>query len=125
MSAQRLARRLCKHCKAPIEGVPKERLLKVGFTEEEAETGQIFKAVGCPRCKQGYSGRFALLETMPMVDDIKRMIIEGKSALDLKTAALRDHDMISLRRCALLNALRGKTSIEEVLRVTMADQLSD
>jgi len=125
VSAQRLARRLCKHCKAPIEGVPKERLIQVGLTVEEAETGQLFQAVGCPRCKQGYSGRFALLETMPMVDDIKRLIIAGKSALDLKTAALRDHDMISLRRCALLNALRGKTSIEEVLRVTMADELSD
>jgi len=125
VSAQRLARRLCKHCKAPMEDLPKERMLQVGFTEEEAETGQVFQAVGCPRCKQGYSGRFALLETMPMVDDIKRRIIRGESALDLKAAALLDHGMISLRRCALLNALRGKTSIEEVLRVTMIDELPE
>jgi len=125
VSAQRLARRLCKHCKAPVENPPKERLLKIGFTEEEAETGTVFQAVGCPRCKQGYSGRFALLETMPMKEGIKRLIIEGKSAIDLKRTAMRDYGMVSLRRCALLNALRGKTSIEEVLRITMPDDLPD
>jgi len=123
VSAQRLARRLCKHCKAPHEDVPTKRLLRVGFTEEEAETGTVFKAVGCPRCKNGYSGRFALLETMPMKEGIKRKIIEGKSAMDLKTAAVLDYNMVTLRRCAILNSLRGKTSIEEVLRVTMPDEL--
>ncbi|MHC4956187.1 MAG: GspE/PulE family protein [Planctomycetota bacterium] len=123
VSAQRLARRLCKYCKAPVENPPVERLLKVGFTQEEAETAEIFNAVGCPRCNKGYSGRFALLETMPMNEDLKRMIVEGKSAQDLKVASVLDHGMITLRRCAILNSMRGKTSIEEVLRVTMPDDL--
>jgi len=123
VSAQRLARKLCKYCKAPI-AAPKERLVAVGFTEEEAETAEIFRPVGCPRCKQGYSGRFALLETMPMNDDLKRLIIEGRSAMELKHRAILEHGMVTLRRCGILNAMRGVTSLEEVLRVTMPDDLS-
>jgi type IV pilus assembly protein PilB len=95
----------------------------VGFLAEEAEAAQLSRPVGCPRCKGGYTGRFALLETMPLNEDIQRLIIEGKSALDLKNAAIRDHGMISLRRAGILNALRGATSVEEVLRVTMPDEI--
>jgi len=124
VSAQRLARRLCKHCKAPLEA-PNERLMAIGFTEEEAETGQVFHPVGCGRCKNGYTGRFALLETMPMNEAIKRLIVQGKPAIDIKTAAVMDHGMITLRRCAVLNSLRGHTSIDEVLRVTMPDEFPD
>ena len=124
VSAQRLARRLCKYCKMPLGEVPLERLTSIGFTEEEAETCELYRPTGCTRCKGGYSGRFALLETMPMNEDLKRLIIAGKSALELKTSAMRDHDMITLRRCAILNAMRGATSIEEVLRVTMPDEIT-
>ena len=124
VSAQRLARRLCKHCKAPLDA-PKQRLLDIGFTEEEAETGTLFKPIGCARCKNGYGGRFALLETMPMNESIKRLVVRGKPAIDIKTAAVMDHGMITLRRCAVLNALKGHTSVEEVLRVTMPDEFPD
>jgi type IV pilus assembly protein PilB len=123
VSAQRLARRLCKYCKATVDKVPVERLTSVGFLREEAETAQLFKAVGCPRCKNGYAGRFALLETMPLNEDIQRLIIQGKSALDLKNSAIRDHGMITLRRAGLLNAMRGVTTVEEILRVTMPDEI--
>jgi len=123
VSAQRLARRLCKYCKAPLEQPPKERLLTIGYTEAEAETGQIFRPVGCPRCKNGYAGRFALLETMPLNEDIRRLVVEGKSAMDIKNRAMFEHGMITLRRCAILNTLRGNTSIEEVLRTTMPDDV--
>ena len=124
VSAQRLARRLCKYCKAPMDNVPPERLLAMGFTQEEAETAEILKPVGCGRCKSGYSGRFALLETMPLNEDIKRMIIAGKSAQDLKNSSILDHGMVTLRRCAILNVMRGNTTIEEALRVTMPDEVS-
>ncbi|MHC4549508.1 MAG: GspE/PulE family protein [Planctomycetota bacterium] len=124
VSAQRLARRLCKYCKAPLEKAPKKRLRTIGFTESELEDVEVFRPVGCPRCNNGYAGRFALLETMPMNDDVKRMVIEGKSSLELKNTAIRDHGMITLRRCGILNALRGITSLEEVLRVTMPDEVA-
>jgi type IV pilus assembly protein PilB len=123
VSAQRLARRLCKYCKAPMKDIPIERLTSIGFTEEEAKDAEIFRPVGCTRCMRGYSGRFALLETMPLNEDLKRMIIEGKSSLELKNAAILEHGMITLRRCAILNVMRGHTSIEEALRVTMPDEV--
>ncbi len=55
-----------------------------------------------------------------MSEEVKRIIIEGKSALDIKKQALEE-GMITLRRCGLFNAMRGKTSLEEILRVTMGD----
>ena len=77
----------------------------------------LFTGRGCPRCNQGYEGRLAILETLPMSESVKRIIIDGGSALDIKQQALEE-SMITLRRCAILNAIRGKTSIEEVLRET-------
>ena len=119
--AQRLMRRLCEHCRRPVPAPP-ERLLAIGYTEEEATSNaQFYTAVGCPRCSGGYTGRFAILETLPMRDEIKRLVIEGRSAMDIKHAAV-DAGMITLRRCALLNAMRGRTTIEEALRVTLDER---
>jgi type IV pilus assembly protein PilB len=121
VSAQRLCRRLCDECKELVE-VPVERLLGLGFKEEEMAEAKIFRAVGCPRCNQiGYRGRFALLETVPVTNAIKQAIIAGKSSVDIKEIALGE-GMISLRRCGVLNAMRGKTSLEEVHKVTMMDE---
>ncbi len=123
VSAQRLVRRLCKYCRKHVD-VPKERLLEVGFTKAEVKDTKLFSAQGCSRCTNGYAGRFALLETLPMTEAIQRMVIEGRPALDIKQYAIEKEGMVSLRRCALLNAARGKTSLEEVLRVTMPDEVA-
>ncbi|MCZ6574521.1 MAG: hypothetical protein O7C98_15290, partial [Planctomycetota bacterium] len=82
---------------------------------------KLHAPIGCSRCTNGYAGRFALLETLPMTDAIQRMVIGGRPALDIKKHAIEEEGMVSLRRCALLNAARGNTSLEEVLRVTMSD----
>ena len=104
----------------PVE-IPQERLLSIGFREEDLQRDiKLFKANGCPRCKMGYKGRFALLETLVMSENLKRLVIEGKSSIDMKKEALKE-SMITLRRAGVFNAMRGTTSIEEVLRVTMAD----
>ena len=119
--AQRLARKLCTYCREPIERPPKERLLALGFTEEDLEKDfTIYKAVGCPRCNGGYKGRFALLETMPLSEDLKRMIVDRADVQDIKKKAIEE-GMLTLRRCGILNVIKGNTSLEEVLRVTMAD----
>jgi len=118
--AQRLARKLCPNCKKPAE-YPKETLLRAGFIEADfAQPMELFTAVGCSRCNGGYKGRFALLETMRMTEPIKRLVVERKPSTDLKKQALAD-GMLTLRRCGLLNVMRGKTSLEEVESVTMAD----
>ncbi len=122
VSAQRLVRRLCKRCCEPVD-VKDEKLLSMGYTEAEVKEGiTLYRAVGCNRCSAGYAGRFALLETLPVTEAIKRMIIDGHSAIEIRHKALEE-GMISLRRAALLNAMRGNTSVEEVLRVTLAENV--
>jgi len=120
--AQRLGRRLCSSCKSPIEAPPPERLLEVGFLEEDLPTVELFEPnpEGCARCNKGYKGRFPILETLPMTAKIKRMVVEGRPVDELKNQALED-GLITLRRVGLLNAARGVTSVEEVLRVTLGD----
>ena len=121
VAAQRLVRELCQHCKEPID-VPEKELLNVGVLETELEDIQLYgpKIEGCPRCKGGYRGRMALLETFSLDDDLKRMVVEGRSSHDLKKEGIAK-GMVTLRRAGLLNAMRGKTSLEEILRVTVSD----
>ena len=119
--AQRLARSLCEECSRPMDVVPPaEHLESLGFTGEETGQLDLLEAVGCQRCSQGYKGRFALLETMPITNGLQRVIIDGGSAMDIEAKAIED-GMLSLRRCAVLNALKGRTSLEEILRVTVGD----
>ncbi len=121
IGAQRLARKLCEGCREPLE-LPEQELLSVGFRPEEIPTLRLHKAhpEGCPRCNNGYKGRFAILETLYLDDTLKRMIVERRSVLEMKAHALQV-GMLSLRRVGLLNAMRGRTSLEEVLRVTLND----
>lgn len=122
VAAQRLARVLCPNCRQPLE-VPRDELLAMGFLDEDfAEPMELFQAnqEGCSRCTGGYKGRFALLETLFVTPEVKRLVVDGASAADIKTTAI-EGGMLTLRRVGLLNAMRGKTSLEEVLRVTMSD----
>ena len=118
--AQRLARKLCPACKKKVEYKP-EVLKRVGYLDSDlVEPIELFQPVGCPRCNNGYKGRFAILETMRMTEAIKRMVVERAHIADIKNKALTE-GMLTLRRCGLLNAARGRTSIEEVESTTMAD----
>jgi type IV pilus assembly protein PilB len=121
IGAQRLGRKLCESCRRPLD-VPEKELLKVGYLPSEIPGMQLFEndPAGCPRCNGGYKGRFAILETLFLEDSIKRMVVEGRNVLDIKKEAIAQ-GMISLRRVALLNAKRGRTSLQEVLRVTIGD----
>ena len=122
IGAQRLGRKLCEQCRTPIE-LPIPELLSVGFTEATLQGIQLYQPNprGCGRCIGGYRGRFAILETLYLDDTLKRMVVERRSVQDLKTEAVRQ-GMLTLRQVGLLNAARGRTSLEEVLRVTMEDE---
>ncbi len=122
VAAQRLARGLCSECKRPMKKLPaKDRLLELGFLEQDlSKKIQLFEAVGCPRCAGGYKGRFALLETLPLNEPMRRLIVDGATALDIRAKGL-EQKMITLRRAGILNLMRGKSTIEEILRVTVGD----
>ncbi len=122
VAAQRLCRKICERCRAEMEKLPlPEDLLKMGFRESDFPNMRLWRPVGCNGCSNGYRGRFAILEALEVDDDIKRMIIERKSGMDIKHFAIQKKGMLTLRRCGLLNVMRGRTSLEEILRMTMGD----
>ncbi|WP_036300147.1 type IV-A pilus assembly ATPase PilB [Methylotenera sp. L2L1] len=115
ITAQRLARRLCKHCKIPIN-IPKEALLSVGFIEEDFhESWQLYghNPEGCELCNAGYKGRVGIYQVMPITDAISRIIMKNGTAHDIADQA-RLEGVNDLRRSGVLKVIQGLTSIEEV-----------
>ena len=116
--AQRLVRRVCSGCKEP-DNIPKQALIDVGYTPEEAESIQVMKGKGCDRCNStGYKGRCGLYEVMAITDDLRELILVGASSLELRKKAV-EGGMITLRRSGLIKIMAGVTTIEEVIRETV------
>ncbi len=115
ITAQRLARRLCKHCKIPLS-VPKEALLSVGFIEDDfKEEWQLYghNPDGCELCNAGYKGRVGIYQVMPVTDAISRIIMKNGTAHDIADQA-KAEGVNDLRRSGVLKVIQGLTSIEEV-----------
>jgi type IV pilus assembly protein PilB len=117
--AQRLVRKICNNCKEPLE-IPPQALENIGFDKQEIKTLKLFKGKGCERCSgTGYRGRLGLFEVMTVDTDMRELILSGASATELRDKA-RDAGMISLRRSGLQKIRDGATTIEEVMRETIA-----
>ncbi len=114
--AQRLARRLCDHCKT-LDPAPREALLEEGLTEAQLENHKIYKAVGCDRCNKGYKGRVGIYQVLPMSEEIGRLIMEGGNAMQLANQAKKE-GVADLRESGLKKVIAGITSLEEINRVT-------
>ena len=115
--AQRLARRLCEHCKTE-EKIPNEQLLQLGFRAEDLTASPVFyQPQGCDKCSGGYKGRVGIYETMPVSESIGRSIMAGGNSLEISDIA-RSEGVNDLRRSGLLKALQGVTSLAEINRVT-------
>lgn len=114
--AQRLARRLCEHCKRPVQ-IPAEVLRHMGFSEAEIPTLKIYEPVGCSECSRGYKGRVGIYQVMPISAEMGRMIMNGANSLELAEQALKE-GILDLRRSALNKVRQGITSLAEVERVT-------
>jgi type IV pilus assembly protein PilB len=116
ITAQRLARRLCKNCKVPLD-IPKETLLTMGFIEEdfddEAWTLYGHNPEGCELCNGGYKGRVGIYQVMPITDAISRIIMKNGTSHDIADQA-RIEGVNDLRRSGMLKVKQGLTSIEEV-----------
>lgn len=116
--AQRLARRLCKHCKAPVD-IPEKALLSAGFSQADLDgSWKPYGPVGCDECKgSGYKGRVGIYEVMPITDSMIRLIMSGGNAMEIADLA-RKEGMIDLRQAGLLKVKRGMTSLMEIEAVT-------
>jgi len=116
--AQRLARKLCIHCKSRID-LPNEVLLKEGFSEQEISEGvNVYRAVGCPQCTDGYKGRTGLYQVMPVTEDIARIILQNGNAVDIAEQAEKE-GIWDLRRSGLDKVKTGVTSLEEINQCTV------
>ncbi|SDI64552.1 type IV-A pilus assembly ATPase PilB [Pseudomonas panipatensis] len=114
--AQRLARKLCPHCKKEHD-VPREALLHEGFPEERIGTFTLYSPVGCENCKNGYKGRVGIYEVVKITPALQRIIMEEGNSIQIAEQA-RKEGFNDLRTSGLLKAMQGITSLEEVNRVT-------
>ena len=118
--AQRLVRRLCPHCRVPHD--PDAAWLeRSGLGPAELATATFHRAVGCPRCRQtGYAGRIALFEYLPVTSAVQACVLRGADARTIESAA-DGEGRRPLLRDGYRKAAAGLTTIEEVLRVGLAE----
>lgn len=116
--AQRLARRLCSHCKVEAD-YPPEILEQEGFNRIDMPKEEItlFEPKGCEKCNNGYKGRVGVYEVVRITPEISRIIMKGGNSIEIADAA-RSAGFNDLRVSALRKAAMGVTSLEEANRVT-------
>lgn len=120
---QRLVRQLCKSCKEPHVPLVAE-LQKLGLRDPERlrEEEVFYRAVGCSECLgTGYRGRLGIHELLVVDDEIRSLVMQNADASSLKRVAV-ERGMKTLREDGALKVLAGKTSIDEVMRVTAEDR---
>jgi type IV pilus assembly protein PilB len=120
ISAQRLGRRVCSECKEP-EKLSKQALLSAGVPEDQIGKFTSYKGRGCSNCNDtGYKGRVGFYQVMPMFEEIRELVLSGAN-----TAEIKQESMVlgvkSMRQSALTKMMEGMTTLEEVLRTTIAD----
>ena len=117
--AQRLARRVCRHCKEPYDA-DEAALVPYGHVPTGIGPTSFYKGKGCQQCNfTGMKGRIAIYEVLPVNEEIRDLILHDRSAAELGAAA-KKLGMKNLRQAGLLKVLDGTTTVEEVLRVTLA-----
>ena len=117
ITAQRLTRRLCPHCKMPAD-IPRETLIEAGFKEDDVDGSWTpYRPVGCSMCNNGYKGRVGIYQVMPISDEIQRIVLRDGNAPEIAAQA-EIEGVRSLRQSGLQKVKMGMTSLEEVLGCT-------
>jgi len=120
ITAQRLARRVCAECKQP-EDIPVQALIDAGVPPDEAPSYVCMRGKGCPVCNNtGYKGRVGFYQVMPMLEEIRELILNGANTSEIKRESMR-LGIKTMRQSGLTKIKEGVTSFEEVLRVTVSD----
>jgi len=120
ITAQRLARRVCSKCKEPEE-IPVQALIDAGVAPDEAASYICMRGKGCPVCNNtGYKGRVGFYQVMPMLEEIRELILNGANTAEIKRESMR-LGIKTMRQSGLTKIKEGVTSFEEVLRVTVSD----
>ena len=115
--AQRLVRKVCKHCKVEYTPDP-EVMRRIGMVDDDIKGKQLYRGVGCEKCSgSGYNGRYGIHELLLVDGEVDTAIVKGLSSLEIKEAAIRT-GMKTLRDDGIHKALQGITTLEEVLART-------
>jgi type IV pilus assembly protein PilB len=121
ITAQRLARRVCSECKE-VDDIPVQALIDAGVPPEEAPGYVCYKGVGCVKCnKTGYKGRVGFYQVMPMLEELRELVLNGANTAEIKRESMR-LGIKTMRQSGLTKVKEGVTSFEEVLRVTASDE---
>jgi general secretion pathway protein E len=120
--AQRLIRAVCRDCAKKYTPTAEE-LAQVGLTPEDLKGRQLLRAVGCPNClNTGYAGRTGIHEFLMMDDEVRALVMKNVDATTIKRAAMA-RGMTTLREDGAQKALKGLTTLEEVMLITQEDVL--
>jgi type IV pilus assembly protein PilB len=120
--AQRLVRRVCLTCRAPM--APEPSLMRaVGIREQDLQGRTIYRAVGCRECRyEGYRGRVGLFELFEMDSRIREATFHGASSMQLREQARLTGGLKSLQEDGVRKILEGITTIDEVLKATKREE---
>ncbi|HWY75381.1 MAG TPA: ATPase, T2SS/T4P/T4SS family [Verrucomicrobiae bacterium] len=122
--AQRLVRNICQHCQTE-QKVERDYLRKIGFPANEIETAKFWHGAGCEQCRQlGYQGRQGIYELLILNETLRPLILNRSAASTIATKAM-ELGMRTLRTDGWNKVKTGKTTIEEVLRVTQIEEHLD
>jgi type IV pilus assembly protein PilB len=120
IQAQRLIRRVCTSCKEEAPNTPAQTLIDLGFSPEEGAGVTMYMGKGCGRCNgTGYKGRVGLYEVMEITEGLRDLILMGATSVELRAKAIEE-GMLTLRMSGLEKLRQGITTVEEVLRETVA-----
>ncbi len=119
--AQRLIRLLCPKCKVTYTPTLAE-LTAIGLKEKDIAEHTIYKAVGCPECKEGYKSRQGIYELMEMDPKLRELTFNRASTAELQTQAKKS-GMVSLLEDGIRKVLAGVTTIEEILLLTRREDI--
>lgn len=122
ISGQRLVRKICENCKEEYE-LPDEIAQRVGLAKiTQGKKVPLYKGKGCKKCRDtGYTGRIVICELLVLTSKVKEEILKGANELKIKRIG-RAEGMVTMREDALIKAMKGLTTLEEVLRVTAPDE---
>jgi general secretion pathway protein E/type IV pilus assembly protein PilB len=119
--AQRLVRTICSECSQLVD-YPREYLAEIGFPVKELGT-RFQRGAGCDQCRQtGYQGRAAIYEICVITEPLRKLIMQKRDGGELKQCAIAE-GMNTLRQDGWRRVSQGKTTIEEVVRVTQTDEV--
>jgi type II secretory ATPase GspE/PulE/Tfp pilus assembly ATPase PilB-like protein len=122
---QRLVRRICQKCKAEtklpeavIERLKKELVgSNIAAELQNPATWKFYEAKGCTECNQGYRGRIGVFEILTMSETIEALAVKKAPASAIADQAIKE-GMITMKQDGLVKALKGLTTIEEVMKAT-------